>query len=113
MAVLNQMLRRRIAARARVHADRADTRAGVEIHHGKRQLAQPRRFDLSQMLDSAKNEAVYQGGLDAAVTGPGRDDDKFGTDLVASLSHTKQKKIVNRVTQRLDHIHIDTRLDGT
>ena len=45
MTVLNQMLGCRIAARARVHANRADTRARVEVDHGKRQAAETHRFD--------------------------------------------------------------------
>jgi hypothetical protein len=35
MAQLNEMLRRRVAARERVDADRADTRARIEIDYGK------------------------------------------------------------------------------
>ena len=56
MAVFNQILRRRIAARAPVHADRADTRTRIEVDHGKGQGAELRRFEFSQMLDPAKDD---------------------------------------------------------
>jgi hypothetical protein len=64
------------------------------------------------MLDPTKNEAVYQGGLDAAVTGPGRDNDKVGTDLVACFAHPQEKQIENRVPQRIDHTPIGSRHDA-
>ena len=39
MAELDQMLRRRIASRTRIDADRADTRPGVEVDDSKGQAA--------------------------------------------------------------------------
>ena len=64
------------------------------------------------MLDPAKDEAVHQGGLDAAVVGPGRDDDKVCTDLVACFAHTQEKQIENRIPQRIGHTPIARRHDA-
>src|SRR6516165_5140305 len=64
------------------------------------------------MLDPAKDEAVHEGGLDAAVTGPARDDDKVRTDLVTCFAHTQEKQIENRVPQRIDHTPIARRHDA-
>ena len=51
------------------------------------------------MLDPAKDEAVYQGGFDAVVTGPVRDDDKVCTYLVTCFAHAQEEQVENRVPQ--------------